>query len=78
MAANSIGSTLSPNVIQVVGAIFFVLPEGDHVLHGLNIYIHQVRGALDLDDGLAGVDGSVVRVLEVEAEGEVGTTPMAA
>jgi len=47
-----------------------LIPEGDDVLDGLTI--HQVPGAFDLDDGLAGADG-VVAVLEVEAEGEVGS-----
>jgi hypothetical protein len=46
-----------------------LIPERDDVLDSLTI--HQVPGAFDLDDGLVGAD-SVVAVLEVEVEGEVG------
>ena len=47
-----------------------MFPKEDDVLDGLTV--HQVRGAFDLDDGLISTDG-VVAVLEVEAEGDVGT-----
>jgi hypothetical protein len=47
-----------------------LIPDGDDVLDGLTI--HQVLGAFNLDDGFVRANG-VVAVLEVEAEGEVGS-----
>ena len=52
------------------GRWYDLVPEGNDILHGL--VIHQMRSTFNLDNGLVSANG-VMAVLEVEAEGGIGS-----